>query len=457
MKKIVFISCAIALLGCKEQIKPDYAIISGTISNRLPNELTINTYDQSYREVINVSEDGSFKDTLGTDRSSYILFDGKNPVFLHVEPGYELNINYNAQDFNNSLQISGDGAEISKYLSEKRKLEQKLFGNAKVTYTLDEASYKNKMNSIKDEQVSLLKSFNGIPENFVVKEIKNINYNYLRLLSIYEQAYRQLAQKPDFNASTGFLDELDHIDYNNIEDFEFSIHYKSLVARFYKKKADSLSIDEEVSNDIAHLKTLANIDNEIIKNGLLFDFANYNMVRSADVDAFYKLFSDNSTDESNNKLIKEKYNKITALNVGKRSPEFVDYKNYKGGTTSLNDLKGKYLYIDVWATWCGPCVREIPALKKVEEQYHDKNIEFVSISIDKESDFEKWKTMVSDRELKGVQLFADRDWNSSFVKDYGIQGIPRFILLDPEGKIVNTNAPRPSDPALIDLFSELKI
>ncbi|MCK0130833.1 TlpA family protein disulfide reductase [Flavobacteriaceae bacterium F08102] len=147
----------------------------------------------------------------------------------------------------------------------------------------------------------------------------------------------------------------------------------------------------------------------------------------------------------------------TVLGKGKPSPKFTDYENYAGGTTSLDDLKGKYVYIDVWATWCGPCKAEIPFLKKIEKTYHGKNIEFVSISIDKEKDYQAWKKMVADKELKGVQLIADNAWNSEFIKEYRILGIPRFILIDPQGNIVTPDAPRPSNPKLIDLFNELKI
>ena len=113
--------------------------------------------------------------------------------------------------------------------------------------------------------------------------------------------------------------------------------------------------------------------------------------------------------------------------------------------------------MDIWATWCGPCIAEIPSLKETEKQYHNKNIEFVSISIDQIEDHEKWKKMIVDKELSGKQLFADNNWKSQFIQDYLIKGIPRFILLDPNGNIVSANAPRPSDKKLIALFTELKI
>lgn len=136
------------------------------------------------------------------------------------------------------------------------------------------------------------------------------------------------------------------------------------------------------------------------------------------------------------------------------SPGF-SYENHKGGMTKLEDLRGKYVYLDIWATWCGPCRAEIPYLKKVEEAFHGKNIEFVSISIDTKKDHDKWKKFVDEKELGGIQLFADNDWNSDFIKAYGITGIPRFILIDPKGNIVNANADRPSSPTLTTLLNGL--
>ncbi|NGY36006.1 TlpA family protein disulfide reductase [Flavobacterium sp. XN-5] len=139
---------------------------------------------------------------------------------------------------------------------------------------------------------------------------------------------------------------------------------------------------------------------------------------------------------------------------GSLSPSF-EYDNYKGGKTKLEDFRGKYVYIDVWATWCGPCRAEIPFLKKLEEKYHEKNIVFVSLSIDQQKDVEKWKKFIKDKELGGVQVFADNDWNSQFVKDYNITGIPRFILIDPNGNIVKADAPRPSSPTIESEFDAL--
>jgi hypothetical protein len=104
-------------------------------------------------------------------------------------------------------------------------------------------------------------------------------------------------------------------------------------------------------------------------------------------------------------------------------------------------------------------------LKKLEKQYHGKNIQFVSLSIDDDKTHngswdkarEDWKAMIKDKELGGIQVFAPNGWKSDFVTAFKVNGIPRFIMIDPEGKIVSADSPRPSSPKLVELFNELKI
>ncbi len=159
----------------------------------------------------------------------------------------------------------------------------------------------------------------------------------------------------------------------------------------------------------------------------------------------------------------ETYANNKVLAKGALSPKFKDYTDYKGGEKSLDSFKGKFVYIDVWATWCAPCIQQIPFLKTLEKEYHGKNIAFISISTDEarrsggswEAAEKKWRDFVKAKQLTGIQLWAAED--ISFQQDYQISGIPRFILIDPKGNIVNANAPRPSEPRLKELFASLGI
>ncbi len=159
--------------------------------------------------------------------------------------------------------------------------------------------------------------------------------------------------------------------------------------------------------------------------------------------------------EKQRALAIEKAEKLASL-IGGPSPEF-SFKTPEGTTKSLVDFTGKYLYIDVWATWCGPCKAEIPALQELVNKYKGKNINFLSISTDKQEKLEEWKSMIVDKKMTWNQVIADKDWSSDFIQAYFINSIPRFILIDPKGYVVNPDAPRPSNNKIEQLFNELGI
>lgn len=133
-------------------------------------------------------------------------------------------------------------------------------------------------------------------------------------------------------------------------------------------------------------------------------------------------------------------NTLSHIEKGKQAPA-IALMGLDGQPASLVALKGKYLVIDVWATWCGPCKQESPYFEKLAIKYKGQNIQFAAISIDKQID--KW---VLDAKLKSksvLQLHAND--GDKFSADYDIQGIPRFMLIDDEGNVVNAEMPRPSD------------
>lgn len=142
---------------------------------------------------------------------------------------------------------------------------------------------------------------------------------------------------------------------------------------------------------------------------------------------------------------------LATLKPGDKGYEF-KYEDKNGKMVSFSDFKGKVVLVDTWATWCGPCKVEIPHLKKLEKEMESKDVAIVSISVDEEKDKEKWKQMIQDENLGGVQLFA-KGW-SEITKYYKITGIPRFMVFDKQGKIVTVDAPRPSSPELKTLLEK---
>jgi thiol-disulfide isomerase/thioredoxin len=354
--------------------------------------------------------------------------------------------------FNTSLKFKGQGSIENQYVVEKLNITSQI--SDEELYKLDEMEFLNKVNEIKISISELYNKTNFSNAYFKEKEVDNINYLEQKHLLFYENYHNFHAQLKEFKVSDKFPKFEERIDLDNDADFLFSSEYQKLATlKFFNNiKFDGTDLDFTI-NKIINIKALKsqNLKNFIIQNSIYdvnIDYQNYEKI-------YQEYLS-----TTNNPKLKESlttiYNNIIATQPHKASPQF-DYENQKGGKTSLESLKGKYVYIDVWATWCGPCLKEVPFLEKMEKQYQDKNIVFVSISVDNIKDRKKWSNLINQKQLGGIQLLADMDFNSEFIKGYAIKKIPRFILIDPNGNIVNFDAPRPSDSKLIDLFNELKI
>ncbi|MFC2127621.1 TlpA family protein disulfide reductase [Bacteroidota bacterium] len=121
---------------------------------------------------------------------------------------------------------------------------------------------------------------------------------------------------------------------------------------------------------------------------------------------------------------------------GKPAPGFT-FEDVNGKMVSLSDFKGKYVFLDVWNIYCGPCIAQIPYIKKYEEELKDENIAFVAVSCDRQKEKQKWRDFVVKKEMVGHQLIMDKGRDSEFLMDYNIKGFPTFMVIDPEGNMVD--------------------
>ena len=121
------------------------------------------------------------------------------------------------------------------------------------------------------------------------------------------------------------------------------------------------------------------------------------------------------------------------LVVGATFPQF-EAKDLDGKPLSPANFKGKVLLIDFWATWCGPCVMELPNVIKAYEKHHDKGFEIIGVSLDQ--DETKLKNFIKDKNMTWAQYFDGKGWQNKLAQTYGIQSIPATFLLDGSGKII---------------------
>ncbi|TWV99826.1 TlpA family protein disulfide reductase [Chitinophaga pinensis] len=183
---------------------------------------------------------------------------------------------------------------------------------------------------------------------------------------------------------------------------------------------------------------------------LVNDFRSYRSLEK--FDAVYTPYQKYLMTDNMQKALFDTRKALSTFKKGTAGYNF-SFPGINGDTVTLASLKGKVVLVDMWATWCGPCKKEIPFMKELEAAMHGKNVAFVSISTDKAEDKEKWKAFVKAQNMGGIQLFAG-GW-SDMQKFYDVNGIPRFMVFDKQGNIVSVDAPRPSMPELKPLLESL--
>ena len=137
-------------------------------------------------------------------------------------------------------------------------------------------------------------------------------------------------------------------------------------------------------------------------------------------------------------------------NIGDEAPE-IAMNNPKGKEMRLSDLRGSYVLIDFWASWCGPCRRENPNVVKAYAEYKDKGFDVFSVSLDKTAD--RWKAAIEQDGLLWSNHVSDlKGWQNAAAKLYDVHSIPATFLIDQEGKVVASNL---RGPALESKLEEL--
>src|SRR5690606_22821788 len=156
----------------------------------------------------------------------------------------------------------------------------------------------------------------------------------------------------------------------------------------------------------------------------------------------YEKFGSSSPYPKIAKRVHLKYKDREGMLDGSPAP-MVTLQDTSGNSKTFAAYAGRYIYIDFWATWCGPCIQEIPYLQAVEREYAGKTVVSVSIATDTERDRQHWVDFVRDRGLHGEQAWPDAFKTKRISESCYITHSPRIVLLDQAGKIVDANAPRP--------------
>jgi thiol-disulfide isomerase/thioredoxin len=467
------------LFGQSDSNPPKHTVIQGRLLNCFSDQLLLVFNDENgnrIHETTDIDADGNFRLEC-TNIKGPILATIENKDFytdIFLAPGYNLIIKADCEVKSvptKIVSIEGYGSAANKYISIKDSINRiypenwlklkpdgiialanknKLFSDSVAHIVFNKKPAPDEyfelfrkivqLNSlfgkldmltyliIRDTTLSYQQSIDLINKNFDVSILKDINnqkylisdsYQYFMKVGYYDYL-RALSQKKNHskvNMKTFWVDCLKIIDAN------------------YSGKIKQLTLYYVLLNTIHNCRS----------------FEEINSYRAAFPQYIAVILIPAQRNELN-ALLTSKTNEFFKIAIGKPAPSFTAIDSL-GKQHSLTDFKGEVVLIDLWASWCGPCREEAPYLAKVIKKYKaDNRIKFISIAVMDKID--NWKkALIADKPI-GLQLF---DKDGLVQNGYVANSIPKFVLIDKQGNIVNFDSPMPSEPVELEKILDAEI
>jgi thiol-disulfide isomerase/thioredoxin len=442
MKKPLFFLFFIS--NCIYAQKQPLAHLSGKLNN-FNNAVIVE--DKSEFEGINI-EDGqrkivtdsnsSFKISFPLSQSNYFRI-GRNIVYFSPNDHINLTIDYNnpqkaifegTHAMENTYLKNTPYPKGGSYLESGDGIKQTI--PATIEYVLQQFSIKNKeLLAIKDK----------VDSKFFRLELARCNADLINsLIKIY--TYYTYINKTPKDSLPYIKNKIDSLTVPLVQKYSINflqdenlqlVVYRDILDILIKYQSKGTTIPQKIQDWIKC--------NEIKDKALSLE--NKNEIKALKKEAYLV-----KTITYKNALIKT-IDELTKINVGDEAKDFI-LTDLTGNKVSLSAFKNKVIYLDFWATWCGPCIANRPYLDSMIHLFKDnKDLVFLSISIDDQKD--QWLTYLKKKNIYQYEYIVDRN----DILDYHIVSIPRIILIDKAFKIVNLNAPPPNAKGLQGLLKKL--
>ena len=422
----------------------DQTVIAGVIKSEKPvNNIVVlqaPAYDTIWTfPVVNGKFHSQFKGEI--QPGVYYIRAGnyRNSVFFGTNDSVHLNWTANAT--RNDFKIEGTRIAENEFLSSRRDYE---YGNiANYAYRYNANAFSRQAMEYEFDEKKKLHKFKTVDnikpkDDFIRMQEKLLTAKVLNLLEIiYPQTFSVYYPNTSLQYPKSVERVKKEMDLNNSSLLNFD-DYRAFVSGYLHKMNPAK--DSSYFNYIQQQITSVPVRDVILYEemqktlSLLRDSSR----RAAVMQHALSLISSNSLKRN----LTESNQRMNNLQRGKKAHNFLA-EALNGNDFDLEKLRGRYIVIDLWATWCIPCKKESPYFDQFADQYTSEQVAFVSVSIDEDKN--AWKMDAPNKSKKVLQLWA-KNAEVDFNKFYAASFIPRFILIDPRGNILNAQMPNPSDP-----------
>ena len=460
------ITCLVVLFSCthtsdKIILKKGTAIVTGNVTNRQEGSKTIRLAAEGALEEIEhtaiIDSAGNFEVKIQLYHPQVVnLFYEKGMAKLYLRPSDSIHLEINANEFKEKIlpgfTISGLGEDIQTSETIKDYLHfRKIIRFDPVAKNKSVAEYSVILKNEIEQEDSILRLFcnnNKTTPDFINWGKNEIIYNIANYIISYHFVNKDSSILKLFDKTIFPVDNDDAIVTGL---YGLHLRHYALNTGLWQDTV-SLKLLEKKNYFAAYTHALDKIVKKE-KQGISRDIMCYKLM----LDLYDKSFEDYAAVFNNSEkyfdnslfiyLLKEKkrdFEQRENVTISFLDPETKEEKIILGNFWEelTSKYAGKIIYIDIWATWCGPCRRETPFAIDLHDYFKGKNIAFVNLCLS--SDKNEWKKMIKNSNIKGDNYFFNKSQTQLLREKLKFDGYPTYLIIDKKGRLINENAPRPS-------------